>query len=684
MPDQTEINAPALGYNNPTRLTADAPLKGAWTHASPASTPAGFWPNLTNVDLPGGVLTNMNGNEVLLDKDYPSGTINLLVDRRIVGSTTEYLISKYNATDERVYIWNVAASDWYCLRILPGTTARWWSWVQYGTDLYISNPVDGVYRWDGTSLVPIGARSIATMETTEVALWTGDGVASTTQYAEGRGSYYLADTGAAQTATFHPAATVDLTTGRYQARNYLLAKTGTDYYHFKIRFDSSETNTVDTTNTKAVFTDTDGDTLTFPMTTWLTSRGGSVISATPTLDLWYDIYLLASSGTDSASYDPTTFHSFALTIDGNAAHVLAYFDDLYVIYQDTMPAVQIIAEWKNMLWGARTTAHPDTLWFSPVQAPDEFDPLATFPIKARGQSITGLSSYFSQLTVGCDTETHSISGSTSGYTYPAYVFDQQHISHELGCSSYRSIIEMNNRLYWWYDGMIVEYRGSGVTKLSYPVDPTLALADKTKLDYIVGAPFQTKNQGWWTFKRTAGSVNDRVLRYDYVLGAFLLTEGLATPLLLRTYTASIERLLSVDANDASANRRVFRQDSATLKFMSGGTNADIVYACEPPPMASLPDSTGWDYLMLQYLTNTGSITVSYRGVNHLRELVAKAYTSLGTINQAVTGEFGKILIGDHYPWLQLKLGSTAVPFQIQCPISVYTIPQMGTDSERNV
>ena len=227
--------------------------------------------------------------------------------------------------------------------------------------------------------------------------------------------------------------------------------------------------------------------------------------------------------------------------------------------------------------------------------------------------------------------------------------------------------------------MIAEYRGTGVTKVSYSVDVTLDLADKTKLDYIVGALFQKKNQLWWTYKRTAGSVNDRILRYDYINGAFLLTEGLDTPLLLRTFSSSIEYLLSVDAFNHANNRRIFRQDSATLKFMpSTGTDTNIAYSIQPPPLALPNTSLEWDYAGIQYLTNTGDLLVGYRAVNHLRELIAASYTTLETINQAAAGELGRIRIGDRWPWVQLKLSSTAVPFQIQCPINVYCLP-IGDD-----
>jgi hypothetical protein len=755
----------------PIKFTLDAPLKGVWTHASPASCPAQTWPGLTNVDIPAGVITAMNGNEVFLDNDYRAGTINLLMDRRIAGSTTQYLVSVLSSasSDERLYLWgSPVASDWNPLRIFPSNAARWWSWVQYGTDLYISNPTDGVYRYDGTTMIPAGAKTIATMEASEDALWT-NGAVQTSQYCEGVQSRRLTDTGAPPTATFHPAASMDLVTGRYQARAYEVDKSpGTDYYHFAIRFNSSEPNVMDTSNTKVVFTDTAGKTLTFPMTTWLTSRGGSVLAAHPDDDSWYHIYLLASSGTEVATYNPALFHSVAFTLTGNAGHAEADIDDLYVIYSVTMPACQIITEWKNMLWGARTTANPDTLFYSPVQSPDEFDALATFPIKARGETVTGLSSFFSQLTVPCDTTTHSISGSTEGSTYPLYIFSQQMVSKEFGGSSHRSIIEANNRLYWWYQNMIVEYRGTGLAKISYAVDVTLGLADKTELDYIVGAQYQTKNQIWWTWRRTLGpgtisaavitgaglddatsggtylgadkaavtytvtidgvgaintfkwkkgtgaettgvamtgaaqaltdgvtiqftaitghtngdlwtitatpyDRNDRVLRYDYIEEAFLLTEGLATPLLLRTFESGVERLLSVDAYNNDANRRIWRQDSSTLKFVDvAGANTNIAYTVELPPLALPNVSMEWDYASLQYLTNTGNLVVAYRVSDHLRALIAAGYTTLETIDQAVAGELGKIRLGDRSPYLQLRLTSTAVPFQIQCPIVVWT------------
>lgn len=662
----------------PIKFTVDAPLKGVWTHASPASCPAQTWPTLTNVDLPAGVITTMAGNEVFLDNDYPTGTtITLLLDRRVAGAATEYLLAVQGAAAGSGAIYKWVTNDWVLLRKgLTGiaTAAVWWSWVQYGTDVYLSNPSDGVYRYDGTRILPCGAKYIATMETGEAALWAG-GAAETTVWCEGLQSRKIstgAHAAAAVTMVYTPASALDTTTGRYQARAYAVSKSpGTDFYHFK--FLCTDISLIDTTNTSVLFTTSGGNTLAFPATTWDTDRSGTALNvATASDSAWMDIYLPTKDGTQVGTYNPASVASVTFSFDSTGASVDCSIDDCYAIYAVTMPAVQILAEWKNMLWGARTTANPDTLFYSPVQAPDEYDALATLPIKARGEAITGLSSFFSQLTIPCDTTTHSLSGSTTGATYPAYVFDQQMVSHEFGGSSHRSIVEANNRLYWWYNDMIVEYRGTGLAKISYAVDVTLDLADKTKLDYIVGAQFQTKNQLWWTWKRTAGTVNDRILRYDYIEGAFLTTEGLATPLLLRTFSSGIERLLTVDANDADVNRRIFRQDSTTLKFMAGGTNTDIAYTVELPPLALPNVSMEWDFASLQYLTNTGNLIVAYRVADHLRALAAASYTTLETIDQGAAGELGKIRLGDRSPYLQLRLTSTAVPFQIQCPVVVWT------------
>src|SRR3990167_3883315 len=380
--------------------------RGAWTHASPLSTPDGFVPVMTNFDLPGGIPTSMFGNVAFIPTAWPndSGVVNLLCDRRVAGSEPTIILA---TTAGIVYYWTGAA--WTELRRGLDTTATtWWSKVQYGTDLFISNPVDGVHRYDGDTLVPIGAKPIAQMESDEASLWAGE-TADTTNYREGAQSMYVESSGAQTTMTFTPAANFDAVTGRFSAQAYASDKSpGTDFYHFKALF--TNTGTIDTTNTRVLMTDGSAVTLNFPFTVWDSDRSGTAMP-TPVAGTWYDVYLPALDGTEGGTFDATNIDTFAFAVDTSAGTLRINVDDFYVIYDTTMPAVQVLAEWKNMLWGGDGTgaANRDTVYFSKVQAPDEFNTTASFPMKAYGEKVTSHKNFYNQLTIIADN--HVFTGS---------------------------------------------------------------------------------------------------------------------------------------------------------------------------------------------------------------------------------------------------------------------------------
>ncbi len=641
--------------------------KGVWSHASPLSAPPGFAPVMTNWDVPGGIPTTMVGDEVFLNAAYTAGaTINLLTDRRLTTGNT-YLLGEQDATDGRIYYWTGTA--WALLRkglTASGTAVVYWTSLQYGSDVLMTNPYDGVYRYDGNTLAPLGSKPIAQMEADEAGVWTGE-TADTTNFREGLQALYAENTSPAAAASmvYTPATNFDAVTGRYEGIDYASDKSpGTDYYHFKVMF--SNTGTPDTTNTRLLVTVGDGDTLNFPMSAWDSDRSGSTFPASPSVGTWYDVYCKGADGTEGGTFNAANIDTFTFSVDSSADTLRMTIDDFYVIYATTFPAVRYIAEFKNILFGAATTSAEDTLYYTPTQAPDEYDATATFPLKTRGERITGIRNFFTQLVITTDNTTHSLSGSVQGTSYPSYVFDQQLVSLEHGCSSHRSIVEANNRLYWWYNGMIIEYRGTGSTKISYPMDVTLATNDPANLQYIVGAAFRAKNQVWWTWRRSTTSANDRVLRYDYIEGALLHTEGLATPLLHQTWVSGTERLLSID----TTARKVYRQGSTNLSF--GGTA--IAATLELPVLAVPAQSHTFTTAYFQYLSNTGSLVVSYRIADHLRALSAESYSTLETINQATAGEYGLVRIGDEGSLLQLRLTTSGVAAQIQTPILVYARP----------
>ena len=638
--------------------------KGAWTHSSVASTPPEFTPVFTNWDLPGGIPTTMYGDADFIATAWTSGwgtTLNGAFIYRVAGSDPTLIIA---TTGGYVGRWTGAA--WAELRNSLTTTATdWWSGRQFGTDLFITNRTDGIYRWDGDTLVPIGAKPIAQMENDEASLWASE-TADTTNYREGAQSMYVESTGSQTTMTFTPAANFDAVTGRFSAQAYASDKSpGTDFYHFKVMF--SNTGTIDTTNTRVLMTDGAAVTLNFPYTVWDSDRAGTTLTNPPVAGTWYDVYLPALDGTDSGTFNAANIDTFAFAVDTSAGTLRMNVDDFYVIYDDakTMPAVQVLEEWKNMLWGGDGTgaANRDTLYFSKVQAPDEYASTASFPIKAFGEKVTAFKNFYNQLTVGADNHVFTISGSTVGYTYPAYLFDVNEVTDEFGISSHRSVVKAKNRLWWNWQKQFCTYNGTSVEKASYPIDVTIAGIEDDSLFEVVGAPFRRLNQLWWTWPRDGQSANDRLMRYDLETDAWLPCIGITTPLLLQTFVSDQERLLSFTA----ADRKVKNQaDTSSLAF--AGTNVAATW--ELPPLHLQGDTIEQVVVWLQYLTNTGTLTVAYRVADHLRALAAASYTTLESITQSAAGELGRIRIDDRSPWLQLRLTTDGVRSEIQPPIVV--------------
>ena len=650
------------GPEGTVRYSIDSLAKGAWTHASLLSVPDGFAPVMTNCDVPAGVVTAMPGNGVFLDAAYAATDVacNLLCERKTTSAVT--YVSANLAGQVRYW----TGSAWQTLRS-GFITSGYWTWTQYGTDLFLTNPTDGIWRYDGDTLVPIGAKPIAQMESDEASLWAGE-TADTTNFAEGLQSMYAESSGAQTTLTYTPAANFNAVAGRLSARDYETDKSpGTDFYHFKVMF--SNTGTIDTTNTRVLLTDGDADTLNFPYTTWDSDRSGTTLTNPPVAGTWYDVYLPASGGTEGGTFDASNIDTFAFAVDTSSGTLRMNVDDLYVIYATTMPAMRVLGEWKNILFGIRGSSGDD-IHFSLVRGPDEYSSTATFPIKTGGHALTGCATFYNQLVITTEHTVHSLSGQNLENTYPAYLFDQQMVTDEGGCSSHRSIVKAGNKLWWLYQRHIVTYNGTGIAKVSYPVDVTLASLDDANLDLCVGAPFRAKNQLWWTYRRSSQSVNDRILRHDYQEGSWLPTEGLSTPVLHRTFDSGVEKLLTVDAT--AGQKRVYAENHASNLTVFGTA---ITYTLELPPVGDITQAADWLYAVLAYLTNTGSVTVAYRIADHLRALSGASYTTLETVNQAAAGELGKIKVGDAGTLVQLRLTASGVKFQLQPPLVAFARPR---------
>jgi hypothetical protein len=396
------------------------------------------------------------------------------------------------------------------------------------------------------------------------------------------------------------------------------------------------------------------------MTVWLTSKSssGTAITATPTNGTWYEIWCEANDGTETLTFDATNIDTFAFAVDTSAGTRRMIVDDFYVVYAQTMPAVQILAEWKNILFGFTG----DTYYFSPAGAPDEYDTDANDVLKSDGEAITAAARFFNQLTVGTDSHVFTLSGSVVNQVYPAYEFDINEVTDEFGISSHRSVIKGQNKLWWFWKQQICSYNGTSVTKASYPLDDYFTV-DENAEQFVVGAPYYKRNQLWWTWRRSGQTVNDRVIRYDLQMGAWLPVVGLTTPTIFRTTTSGAEKLLTI----LESSRKIYAQDdTSNLTFAATA----IEYALTLPAAHVPGTSLTWILAWLEWLSNTGAMTVQYRQGDTLLGLIAASYSTAETLTMTVAGEYGKNLIGDRSVWLQIKFASSGTKMQLQPPFIV--------------
>lgn len=627
-------------------------FQGLDTESPPMNLLPEHFPGIQNMNLPGGIPVRMDGFALHDTTMTLATTPTLLARRTPTSGTAEYV----GATEGgQVYVWDAAGNSWISLRRGLSTTAGlWWSHTQIADYLVIANPTDGIYKYDGTRLIPLGAKYIADMESDE-STWAGSGSFDTTTVREGLRSRLLTSTGAAVTSTLTPATAWNLIDGLLEAKDY---NTTTDRISFYVNIDN--TANLDTTNTFIRFGDVaDANYFQLPASAWGTLANG-----------WNLIRIARSSFTTTGAPVWSNLAKMTLSVDATGATTVnVYWDDVYTIYAavSVMPAVQIVTTWKNMVLGARSDAEPSTVFYSRVSGPDEFDELASIPIQeADGDETTGLHPYYNQVFVTKDNTCHSISGSVAGTIYPNYNLETILVTTEHGGSSHRALAEAVGRIYVWWRGEIHRYNGTGTEKVSKKIDPTLATVNMARLPYVVGARRRVLNQIFWYYSDGSDSTNQDGIRYDFIEDAFLPTEGQSMALAEQVFDADVEYLLT-----AEYDGDIMRQDSGS-DFAGTAITSFVTLQWLS---AQSPDEVKiWEEVFVPYQTNTGSLIVEYRVASHPREFDAAAYTTAGTIDMAVTGELGRVFIGERSRWIQIRLRTVGAAWTQYVPIVVTAFP----------
>lgn len=666
--------------------------RGVDSVSGPLELGDGFVADCQNVNFNGGFPTRLTGS-ILHDTNMITEAANETIwfDRYIPGSGTSRYI--WGERDGEVFIWNAAGNA--RIQVRTGLTSYsagdWASTVQLGDYMLVSDATNGNWKWDGSNYIPVGAKMICDMDSSEDSDWT-NGSTETTTIREGiqsRSTGTLDGSANADiTMTFNPSGTQDLQLGLLQAKNYIV--TATDHstavaiFHFFINL-SNATN-FNATGTDSFFRiqSTAGSAyLQFDADTWGTLANG-----------WNEVNLTVTAGDETGTFDMSAVDSVVFEIQSQTGDLIAIIDDCYVTYLAAarMPGGQINGQYRNMFLvgrpnaatptapssGAGTTFTPSDYLYSKISAPDEWDANALLPISANdGDKITGTYPYFDQMIVGKDNSIHTLAVRTEGTTYPSYVWNTRRVTIEHGVSSHRSMIEGAGRVYMWWQDSLYAYEGIGTKKISYPVDTTLDDRDRAELDRITAGRLRDENILWWFWPSNGNTTVDKGIIFNYQEQAFLInaepfdtSTGSGVALAKTVFDAGVEHLLTVHYNG-----RICRQNSGTSWADVSATSAIASYVTLPWVSGGEQDQLMyWAELLVQFQTNTGSLVVEYRIADHPREFDAASYSTAVSLNMATTDSFGRVLIGDVSRWIQLRFRTSAAPFSVYWPVHLYTRP----------
>lgn len=607
---------------------------------------------LQNMDIPAGVPTRSDGFAIHAALFDTGTSVPNLLARYIPSSGNAFYIT----ADEsgQVYSHVSAGGAPTVIRTGLSTTADlYWTHTQLGNYLVIANPTDGNYKWDGTRLIPLGAKYIADMEVGE-ATWAGGSTSTTVR--EGTQSRTTTTTGVAVDMTLTPAAAWDLTDGLLDAADY---STTTSRISFFVNFDT--VTGLDLTTTLIRFGNA-ADTAYFESVASVANWGTLVAG-------WNRVQIPKSSFTTTGAPSWASIAKMTLRLDSTGATIIAIWDDVYLRYSDalTMPSVQYVSNWKNMVLGARGATDVSTFYFSRVSAPDEYSSTASFPINLNdGDTITGVHPYYNQVLITKDNSCHSISGAVAGTAYPNYNLETLLVTTDHGGSSHRALVQAGRYIYIWWRGEIHRYNGTGTEKVSLQVDPTLASVNMARLSQVVGARRRVLNQIVWYYPDGSATANDSAIRFDYQNEGFMTVAGQSMNLVEQVFESGIEYLLT-----AQTNGQINRQDNG-----ASNDGVDITaFMTLPWVSAQKPDELKcWLEVYVPYETNTGNLIVEYRLAAHPREFAAASYVTAGTIDQAVAGEFGRVFIGNNSVWIQIRLRTVGARETIFSPIILKAVP----------
>lgn len=641
--------------------------RGLDTTSSPIAIAEGHVPGIQNMNIDGGFPTRIGGSTLHdTSMDTEDGNAAIWFARytpAASGGTARYL---WGERDGTVRYWNAAGdvSVHVFQHLSTYSAGDWSSHVEFADYLIVSDTTNGNWKWNDSTYLPVGAKSIATMESGEDSQWANE-TAETTTIVGGIQSYKTGNiaAGGDLTLTFTPTANINFATPLLSATNYTVANSKLGFF---VRTDNA--SEFEEAVSSVVITDGSAATLTEVATGWIDQATGSAVVLAD--DTWFRVELPLTDMTDSGSFDLTDVDTIAFKFsndNGAAETIECFIDQCYLIYTTTIPAGAINEQYRNMFLTSASTANPSEVNYSKISAPDEWDAAAILPISDNdGQNVTGFHNYFDQMVVTKDNSIHTLAVKTTGTTYPSYTWGTRRVTTEHGCSSHRTLLEAAGRLYMLWQQSIYVFEGLGTKKISYIVDPTLEDRAQATLDEAVMAQLRDQNLIFLWWPGTGDGTNANSLMYNHQEQAFLAGSGQVMAIAETVFDTGIEYLVTCDESGnflAQDTGTDFNGSTitafVTMPWVSGGRNEEM---------------KSWDEVLVQYQTNTGNLIAEYRIADHPREFDAASYTTASTIAMDAAGNLGRVFVGTNSRWIQFRFRTAGAAVSIYWPVVIKATP----------
>ena len=493
-------------------VTIDDFTKGLDAYGDVTETEKGAYPEADNLTLVRRVLSTVVGTTRFSATAAPnSETIIYAVPFTLVGSSTEHLVYTSGGT------WYRLASDAYTqLRTGLSTAPTYITHAPFRGRMVLTNGVDALQGYDGTTMIPIGSKLVSNCADTPVpaGTWAG-GTNETTTIREGTEARRIAQVGAGTGTAVETYTTVqDFLAGPQSGDpNFDSAASG-DAFRAQVNVVSGLANI---TNVVFRFRTSAGNFRD------LTVTGANLASG------WNAVSLARSTAVATGAPNWASVDQFEIRLTTTGDATIIVDDALFQYITNPTPVGNIVVIYNNFLLVGDQSADRVRTNYSTVSQIDDF-PTANFTrITAGGYSLeqgdrlTAMKVYSSVVVIGKPRSIHALSGTPGNITVDV-------ATTESGIDGHNSMVESPFALLYVYGNRIHAFRLTGRSVTSQKIGPLISTTNQGGLGPGLDLANPQRHTAIrhdethtirWSFAEIGAANNSLQLWYDYDRDAWL-------------------------------------------------------------------------------------------------------------------------------------------------------------------